>query len=52
MLDLSFCKTKFKTYGLRFEEMEKAVLGTSIHAKTTCENVHLIIDWKAQSVFG
>ena len=51
-LDMLFRKIKCKRCGLRFEEMVKAVLGTSIHIVATCENDHCIIEWKAQPVFG
>ena len=52
MLDILFLEIKCKTFGLRFEEIERAVLGTSIHIVATCENGHRIIEWKAQLVFG
>ena len=52
MLDILFREIKCKRCGLRFEEMENAVLGTSIHIVTTCENGHRITEWKAQFVFG
>ena len=52
MLDMLFREIKCKRCGLTFEEMVKAVLGTSIHIVATCENGHCIIDWKAQPVFG
>lgn len=47
ILNLSFCKIKCKKYGLQFEEMEKALLGTCIHVTNACEIAHPIIDWKA-----
>ena len=52
MLDILFREIKCKRCGLRFEEMEKHILGTSIHIVTTCENGHDITEWKAQPVFG
>ena len=52
MLDILFREIKYKRCGLRFEEMENAVLGTSIHIVATCENGHRITEWKAQFVFG
>ena len=52
MLDILFREIKCKRCGLQFEEMEKAVLGTSIHIVAACENGHHIIERKAQPVFG
>ena len=52
MLDILFREIKCKRCGLRFEQMEKDVLGTSIHIVATCENGHHITEWKAQPVFG
>ena len=48
MLDILFWEIKCKTCGLRFEEMERAVLGTSIHIVATCENGRRITEWKAE----
>ena len=52
VLDILFQEIKCKRCGLWFEEMEKAVPGTSIQIVATCENGHHIIEWKAQRVFG
>ena len=47
MLDILFREIKCKRCGLRFEQMEKDVLGTSIHIVATCENGHDITERKA-----
>ena len=52
MLDILFREIKCKRCGLQFEEMEKAVLGTSIHIVAASENGHHITERKAQPVFG
>ena len=44
MLDILFREIKCKRCGIQFEEMEKAVLGTSIHIVAACENGHHITD--------
>ena len=51
MLDILFREIKCKTCGLGFEEIERVVLGTSIHIVATCENGHRITEWKEQPVF-
>ena len=52
MLDILFREIKCKRCGLRFEQMEKDVLGTSIHIVATCENGHHITERKAQPAFA
>ena len=47
MLDILFREIKCKRCGLQFEQMEKDVLGTSIHIVATCENGHDITERKA-----
>ena len=47
MLDILFREIKCKRCGLRFEQIEKDVLGTSIHIVATCENGHDITERKA-----